>query len=341
MNQPRIASEIVGEHPARATAAAAPRVLISILNWNGLDATEQLLRGLDRSCMPWARVLVIDNGSAQDPSARLGALFPDIDVLRLSTNLGFTGGHNIALAQAIRDGVPYLLLLNNDTRIESSAIAAMLEQMESSKESGACSALVYSDEDPPRPLMVSGWLDWRAHRSVRPSVIMAPPAPESPPLVVGTCLLIRTAAMERIGPLDDDYFAYFDDNDLSARMARAGYAVTHCARARCHHDFRQAHQYSALAHFLSSRNAWLFWTRHTPRKYRRGLRRHLIADAMMTAATLKTQGATGAQISAVADGLWCAWRGDFGNPQDHAAAPGWLRRLISSTPFRIAEWLRR
>jgi GT2 family glycosyltransferase len=317
--------------------ANAP-LLISILNWNGIDDTLRCLAGLRPPADGAWDVLVIDNGSASDPGAAITARFPWVECLRLDKNAGFAAGQNHGLRLAMARGHEAVLMLNNDCEIDQQAIGALLRRLRADPPLAAVSPLIYCSGERARPQMVAAWLDWPRHRSVRPSDPDAARPPQLPVMVPGTALMLRCAALADIGLLDERYFAYYEDNDISARIAAAGWTAAYCREASAWHASRPARLYSEMALYLSARNARLFWSGHTPRSERRGLSRHLLAQSLAEIAVLKTSGDT-ARCRAVAagfwDGLWRRW----GAPPPRLICPAPVFWLMHGAPYLVQQLL--
>lgn len=315
-------------------------ILISILNWNGLPDTLACLAALAAGERGLWDVVLIDNGSTTDPRAAVAAAFPSIEVILLPENKGFASGQNHGMRLAMARGYESVLLLNNDCEISADAIGAMLAQLRANPNVAALSPLLYSAEQRDKPQMVSAWLDWDQHRSERPSRPEVATPPGLPTMLPGTALLLRCAALEEIGLLDERYFAYYEDNDMSARIAAHGMLAQFCPSAIAWHSSRAAHEYSAMALYLSARNAWLFWRSHTPRGHRAGMFRHLLAQSLVEIAALKTAGAH-AKCDAVVAGFWDAqWR-RFGAPPAQLRSPWLLRRALCVAPYLAYELLTR
>jgi GT2 family glycosyltransferase len=318
----------------------AARTLVSILNWNGTQDTAACLGLLDRQADPNLSFLVLDNGSRDDPRAVFEREFPDVEFMRQPANLGFTGGHNLVMALALERGYGSVLLLNNDCRIDIDAIRVLRDFMNADPSLGAASPLIYRDDGSGRAVAVAGWIDWARHRSVRPSSPDGTAPPGAPAMLVGTALLLRCDALRKIGLLDDRYFAYYEDDDISARLAAAGYRAAYCRSATCVHPHRNLHEYSAMALYLMARNRWLFWRSHTPRDARRGLRRELLAQTLHDLALLVKNNAAVEKRDAVIAGFWDGLRGRFCRPPARPSSPRLLRGLAQLAPYSASRFLR-
>lgn len=318
---------------------AADMMLVSILNWNGTEDTITCLSGIDRQTNPRVRFAVLDNGSRIDPTAELRTRFPDVELFREPRNLGFCGGHNRMIQLAIDRGYGSVLILNNDCEIDIHSIVELQKTMDQDPQAAVVSPLIYRSGPERIALMVAGSIDWARQRSVRPSSPDAPKPDDQPTLLVGTALLLRCDSMKRIGLLDEEYFAYYDDNDLSARVAAAGLEAVYCKTSVCLHRYKSLQEHSAMALYLMSRNQWLFWRTHTPSEHRSGMTRRLLSQSLHDLALLKKNNAPSNKKNAIVDGWWDARRGRFGPPSADRFSPWWLRRLAFAAPYFMSRLL--
>ncbi|MEH0165825.1 glycosyltransferase family 2 protein [Roseateles microcysteis] len=329
----------LAELPPSTMQSNADRVLVSILNWNGTADTLRCLQGIDRSQCPDLQFAVLDNGSAQDPSAQFQAQCPDVLNFRVPRNLGFAGGHNWMIKWAMQQGYGAVLILNNDCEIDVNAILALKQQLDSDPQIAVASCVIYRSGAVRRPMMVSGWIDWARQLSVRPNSPDAKPPAGEPMLLVGTALLLRCAALQTIGLLDERYFAYYEDNDLSARVAAAGLKSVYCKDSICLHHYRPLHEYSAMALYLMSRNQWLFWREHTPEACKPGMTRRLTARSLHDLALLKKNQVSRDKTQAVVAGWWDAMHGRYGAPPTKLVGPAWLHGLAMLSPYLASRLL--
>ena len=97
------------------TPGRQPKVSIITLTWNSYEVTRDCLLSLQKIDYPAFEVVLVDNGSVDGSGKKLAHDFPDVKVILNETNLGFTGGNNVGMRDALARGTDYLLLLNNDT----------------------------------------------------------------------------------------------------------------------------------------------------------------------------------------------------------------------------------
>jgi GT2 family glycosyltransferase len=218
------------------------KLAIVVLNWNGLEDTRALLRTLERCRVPagWsAEVMVVDNGSTDGSAARIGAEFPQVDVLALPANLRFAGGNNQGIARALAAGADAIMLLNNDTEADPALLERLLLALEQHPEAGAVAPLIYFAA-PSRRIWYAGGrctpaLGLAAHRGLRQLDRGQYRSIERTGYLTGCCLLARRAVWEKVGLLDERYFIYAEDADWCLRARRAGFALLFVPTARLWH----------------------------------------------------------------------------------------------------------
>lgn len=218
------------------------RVLVVVLNWNGIDDTEECLDALAGQTHP-ADVLVVDNGSSLDDVRRLRARAATGAIrLRLEPeNLGFAGGVNVGIRLAQHDGYDAVALLNNDALPEPGWLEALVAALEADAEAAIATGLLLRRSD---DRAVAGTIDtagdglstWgmpfprgRADGRER--------APERGRVfsASGGASLYRTALFDEIGLFDETFFAYFEDIDIGFRARLAGHEIVYEPTAVAHH----------------------------------------------------------------------------------------------------------
>lgn len=198
-------------------------------------------------------LVLVDNGCTTDAVERLPA-DPRMTVLVPGKNLGFTGGVNLGARSARGD---FLALVNSDAIVEPETLAILVEHARDGSV-GIAGATILLADDPSRvnsagnPLHVLG-LSWAGgmDRPVSDFTTTRDVAAAS-----GACLVMRTALWEDLRGFPEEYFAYFEDLELSWRCWQRGLKVQvlPTARALHHYEFSR----SPLKMHLVERNRWLF-----------------------------------------------------------------------------------
>jgi GT2 family glycosyltransferase len=201
------------------------KVCVVTINWNGLDDTLECLRSLETINYRDYEVVVIDNGSKNGDADRIAHRFPDVQLIRNPENRGFTGGCNQGIDVALASSAEYVLLLNNDTIVTADFLTKLVERYESLPDAGMISPVIlYSDR---RRIWFAGaevryGIARHLHKGRLYESIDLGSQPFKTEYVPGTALLVSTALIRRIGVLNDDYFAYYEDLDWCYRARKAG-----------------------------------------------------------------------------------------------------------------------
>jgi GT2 family glycosyltransferase len=230
-----------------------PVVSALVVTHNVKDLLLQCLRAFYATSDVPVEVVVVDNGSTDGSAAAATAEFPKATVLLEQKNLGYGRAANIGLE---RCQGRFVLLLNPDATVDAQTVGRLSDFLMTRPEAGAVG---------PRLLMPDGSLDPDCRRSFPvPSTLfyrtvgLSRLFPKSPrfgrhnmghvdesdvhEMDAGTadCLLLRKAAIDRIGFFDPRYFMFGEDIDLCYRLKLGGWKVFYLPTARATHHRRAA-----------------------------------------------------------------------------------------------------
>ncbi|MCK6556417.1 glycosyltransferase family 2 protein [Candidatus Binatia bacterium] len=206
-----------------------PRVAVVILNWNGRDDILNCVSTLPRLTYPNYSATVVDNASADGSVEALRERFPRQRVLVMEKNLGFCGGNNRGIRDALANGADYVLLLNNDTEMHPELISELVRVAVTDARIGAVGAKNLRLEDPSEVWGAYGRLTWgkelvqvvgqgrpdgREYREVR-DVDWA----------IGNGIMMSRAALETVGGFDEGFFGYHEDVDWCQRAREHGFRI--------------------------------------------------------------------------------------------------------------------
>lgn len=245
---------------------ATPLVSVVVLNWNGLEDTRECLDSLLCQDHPSIEIHVVDNGSADGEGARLKQEFGGRIHLHASpVNLGFTGGNNLAMRLILEASeASYIALLNNDTHADPGWISSLVEAAESHPETGMFASLMVFYDDAQRVentgivLLSSGEAMPRDRLAAATSVTRS----NRP---IGACagaVLLRASMLSEIGLFKEEFFANFEDVDLSLRALAKGWDCLYVPLARVRHKLsRSIRRVRDEAFFLRSQRNLLnaYW----------------------------------------------------------------------------------
>ncbi len=203
---------------------------IITLNFNGAEKTIKLLRSLKDQTDKDFQVIVIDNASEEADFEKLDShtRTPQVQIIKNSQNLGFSGGNNVGIKKALENGSEWLVLLNNDTWLETAFISQLKANL-SGKEGIVGIPLVEGDKT-----AYYGQTEWlkptlgHIYRPIKDKL------PES--YAIGGAMAIHKTVFNKIGLLDENYFLYFEDADFSIRAKKAGLPLTSLEAPKANHQ---------------------------------------------------------------------------------------------------------
>ncbi|MGB2976858.1 MAG: glycosyltransferase family 2 protein, partial [Phycisphaerae bacterium] len=116
-----------------------PAVTALVLNWNGARVVGDCVRSLQVQEYPALEVLVVDNASMDGSAEMLEREFPRVRIHHNTANLGFGGGNNSGIN---RIRTPYILMCNNDIRLQPDCVHRLVECLEANPEAGAAAPMI-------------------------------------------------------------------------------------------------------------------------------------------------------------------------------------------------------
>lgn len=205
------------------------------LNWNLKDDTIACVESVLAANVALRQIVVVDNGSTDGSVKALRTRFgPDLPIVGNETNLGFGSGMNQGIRYALSQGAASVLILNNDTIVDTEMVGVLLQAGDTVERPGILGPAIYYYDAPDKIWKLG---DIR-HRWLPMPLSVRNPSLSSPfrvDYVTGCGMLIRRDVLERIGLFDERYFMYFEDADFCRRARDAGFSVWCVPQARMWH----------------------------------------------------------------------------------------------------------
>ena len=238
-----------------------------------LQSVSKALEGIE------GEVWVVDNCSQDDSVAVLKRDYPWVRLVENNENMGFARANNIAIRQLQSD---YVLLLNPDTVVAESTLRGVLQFMDEHPEAGGAGVMMHNEDGTIAPesrralptpcvsaLKMLGFTR-RYYMSRLPW-----DQPGRIDVISGAFCLLRRKALDQVGLLDEDFFMYGEDIDLSYRLLKGGwqnwylpYEITHFkGRSTQKTDYRYVHIfYQAMLIFFRKHYSHLSFLYSVPVK---------------------------------------------------------------------------
>ncbi len=260
-----------------------PDISICLVALNACDYLYSCLVSIQKN-QPKASIEVIisDNHSTDGTLEMLAEEFPEAKVIRNATNGGFAKPANLAIRESRGR---YVLLLNPDTVVHGNALDTLAAYLDSHPETGIVGPkIVNRDGSMQRQCRRSEGRPWDAFCHLTG---LAQKYPDNPryngylmgyldanethevQAVSGACMLIRREVLDKVGLLDERFFAYQEDSDFCKRTRQAGWKVVYLPAARITHYGGKG---GATVHFYKSLYEWhhsyyLYYRKHFAREY--------------------------------------------------------------------------
>ncbi len=273
------------------------KLSVVIVNYNVKYFLEQALLSVRRASRHLEiEVFVVDNHSVDDSVAMVREKFPEVKLIANSENVGFAVANNQAIRQAKGE---YVLLLNPDTVVEEDTFELCLAFMDAHPDAGGLGVrmidgagkfLPESKRGFPTPWVAFcktfglsrlfprsrffnhyhlGYLDERAVSTVE--------------VLAGAFMLLRHRVLMEVGLLDEDFFMYGEDIDLSYRIVAAGYQNYYFPKTTIIHYKGESTRKGSLNYVRIFYQAMIIFAR----KHFSGARRRLFVAGLQVAIYLR------------------------------------------------------
>jgi GT2 family glycosyltransferase len=218
------------------------KVAVVILNFNTREFLQKFLPSVTKTSYPNTEIVLADNASTDDSVQFVKENYPQVKVIVLDKNYGFTGGYNRALKQVEAD---YLVLLNSDVEVDPHWIEPMLNLIESNPSIAAIQPklLAWHQKDTFEYAGASGgFIDQYGFPFCRGRVFEYLEKDQNQYnddrqvfWASGAALFINAKLYHSIGGLDEDFFAHMEEIDLCWRLQNAGHEVWICPESIVYH----------------------------------------------------------------------------------------------------------
>ena len=206
----------------------AKKICIVIVSYNVCQLLDECLQSVKRALQGIdGEIYVVDNLSTDGTVETLQPRHPDVHFIANKQNVGFACANN----QAIRcTDSEYVLLLNPDTVVYENTLRGVLDFMDQHPEAGGAGVRMLTREGKPAPesrrAIPTPWVAMLKMLGATRRYYMSHLSWDEPgqiEAISGAFCMLRRKALDQIGLLDEDYFMYGEDIDLSYRLLKGGW----------------------------------------------------------------------------------------------------------------------
>ena len=231
------------------------KVTIVIPNYNGKHFMEPCLSSLSEQTYKNFHILVVDNASSDGSIEYMEENYPDIELIKLQKNFGFSKAVNIGIQHS---RTPYVILLNNDTTVDTRYVEEMVKAIEKSPKIFSVSSKMIQMYHP-ELIDSAGDLytlsGWGVCRGCGRPVSNYTKYDEIFTACAGAAIY-RRSVFDEIGYFDENHFAYLEDIDIGYRARIYGYYNMYCPTALVYHvgSGTSGSKYNSFKVKLAARN---------------------------------------------------------------------------------------
>jgi hypothetical protein len=258
------------EGMARASSASGPVLVgvVVVVFAQPDEEVDHLVGAVSTLTYPHVRLYLVNNNPERSgPQERKWSSDSRITLLDTGGNLGFTGGANAGIRYALRDDCAFILLLNTDIDVlRPDLIERLHGPFAADPRCGMVSPVI--TQAPRGDLIwyagaqVGNWSGIPRHPGLgRHYEPMHDPKARRTQVSNGCCVLVSGELLDHIGGFDEDYFAYFDEVDLSVRARASGYHIYLWPEALVAH-YKDGRSLSPVEAYYMARNSFVFARKH-------------------------------------------------------------------------------
>jgi len=239
---------------------------IIIVNWNGKHHLKECFDSLRVQTSKDFEIVMVDNGSKDGSVEFIRENYPEVRLIELDYNSGFSQGNNIGIKESKGE---FIVLLNNDTKVVPEWVESLLDAFERYPDAGLCASKIVYYSNPELidsagdGFAVCGVAFKRGHLQEESKY-------NSEQFVFGACgagMAFRKAVLDEIGLLDEDFFAIYEDVDISFRAQLRGYKCIFVPSAVINHKVNSTlGKMSNFYVYNGQRNAEYVYFKNMPKK---------------------------------------------------------------------------
>jgi GT2 family glycosyltransferase len=239
-----------------------PKVVVVIISWNGKENTRECLDSVVHLNYENYETVVVDNASNDGSQEFLKRNYAEITLIENPVNLGFGGGLNVGIREAMRRGSDYILCLNNDVVLDKNVLSELVRFGEISSRIGGLCPLEYDYNQNNRIICAGGVI-----RFVRGKLCGYGKLDKGQfnramitGLLSGPAMMFKVKALLDVGLFDTSYFYGPEDQDIALRLIKKRYNLVFVPSAKVWHKRRGATKgkITPLNEYFHVRNYLLF-----------------------------------------------------------------------------------
>src|SRR3989344_1520324 len=242
------------------------KVVAVVVTYNNEDTVVARLTALNKQVN---HIVVVDSASVDTTVERVKTL-KYIELYRVLTNIGFTGGNNIGIEKALQHNPDYVFIVNPDVWLSTNCVKKLLFQAETHVQNRILGPVIYKDQKMQTIWSAGGTLDKKRYTAkligYDQKDIGQFVQTNQVGFVSGTCMLVPRQVLASGLRFYEPYFMYYEDVEFCVRAAIQGFSSYEVGEATIiHHENSSQVAYEMNKRFYLARNHLLFVERNAPK----------------------------------------------------------------------------
>lgn len=268
------------------------KVSVVILNFKVADLVISCVKSVQKSDYKDISIIVVDNNSQDGLEGKIKD-YKDVEFIQTGKNLGYSGGNNVGIKKALKDGADYVFVLNPDTTITKDTIDILLSRTEQYQADIVGPKIYFENSEQnsssKKKIWFAGGIFDKAnvlgsHKGVNEVDKGQHDKDEEVDFISGAALFVKSEVFKKVGLFDENYFLYYEDSDLCYRAKQAGFKIMYIYQAIVFHgNAKSTGLGSPLQDYYITRNRLLFASKFLPVRTRFALLREAVRNCKIRA----------------------------------------------------------
>jgi GT2 family glycosyltransferase len=257
----------------------SPHVFVSVLNWNAPERTIRCLESLQKCKYLNKTIQVVDNASSDNSIIKIKEVFPQIKIIRSTENLGYAGGHELAVREAKQMGADLFWILNNDLTVVENSLTELVEAYLNSNKACLFGSVSFEGNNMPVDaswnISNTGVVEFTSFINLKPYYQTNGNLLKEKFITVanlhGCSLLIPFKVIKQHGFIDTSFFLYGEEIDYCLKLNRVGVKSILVISSKVMHESQGSYKHNnklkkVMAYYLT-RNVLILDKRYRSRKF--------------------------------------------------------------------------
>lgn len=212
----------------------SPKIIVIIVSYNGEKWIYECIRSIINNSYDHYEIVVVDNASQDATVSIIRENFREVVLFKQKRNIGFGRGANVGIRYAMSQKADYILLLNQDIKLEGNCIECMITVCEQNRAIAIASPLQMNYDGSQDPHFGRSY---NLKSNIRDENIFTGSLEVD--AVIGASMLFRAMVIEAIGGFDPIYFLYHEEGDFCRRAKYHGFQIHIIPKAIVYHKHIQ------------------------------------------------------------------------------------------------------